>query len=567
MGCGGVGTEEDPALLPVATDDKATVVENGNSIQISVLSNDKPLTLLDANTVKIIESPSNGTASVFATGKVKYEPDPSYHGTDSLIYQVQDINGNFSNPATVAITVTQEPDNTPPVITINGSDVTMEAGTTYTDAGATALDDRDGIVTVTTVSTVNNNQPGAYTVTYTATDAATNTSTAIRNVIVTDNIAPVITMNGNPSVSIAKPGPYTDAGATAVDNIDGVIPVTVISTVDINTVGIYTVTYTAKDSQGNMVLVIRNVEITPQTLTKKTPHLHANCLGDITYSGLDKNDNDILEISDGPSNEATSKITNYVEGTPVTLSELTTMIASDKVVTKVNTCEIEDMSQLFSNNTTFNQDISQWNVGSVKNMRLMFGNATAFNQDIGSWKTGTVTSMEQMFSGATSFNKDIGSWNVSSVQNMRLMFGDATFFNQDIGDWNVISVTNMRRMFINAVNFEGTNIGNWGNKVKNVVTMGVMFSGATSFDQKIGSWDVGKVSDMGGMFSGVTLSVSNYDNLLLGWDKQSLNSGVWEKNRTFDGGNSIPSDAPLASAVEARQRLQLREGWTITDGL
>ena len=45
------------------------------------------------------------------------------------------------------------PDTIPPVITIIGSSsVTVELGDTYVDAGATAADSNDGVVTVTTTS-------------------------------------------------------------------------------------------------------------------------------------------------------------------------------------------------------------------------------------------------------------------------------------------------------------------------------------------------------------------------------------------------------------------------------
>ena len=59
---------------------------------------------------------------------------------------------------------------------------------------------------------------------------------------------------------------YTDAGATAVDNIDGDITANIVrySTVDVNTVGTYTVTYNVSDAAGNAATqVSRTVNITP----------------------------------------------------------------------------------------------------------------------------------------------------------------------------------------------------------------------------------------------------------------------------------------------------------------
>ena len=47
--------------------------------------------------------------------------------------------------------------------------------------------------------------------------------------------------------------------------------------------------------------------------------------------------------------------------------------------------------------------------------------------------------MRGMFEGST-FNGDITQWNVSSVTDMSVMFASASF-NQDINQWNVSNVT------------------------------------------------------------------------------------------------------------------------------
>ena len=65
-------------------------------------------------------------------------------------------------------TVTVTPDVTVPVITLSGeSSVTVEAATSYADAGASANDNIDGDISnsVTTVNSVDINVPGTYLVT------------------------------------------------------------------------------------------------------------------------------------------------------------------------------------------------------------------------------------------------------------------------------------------------------------------------------------------------------------------------------------------------------------------
>lgn len=87
-----------------------------------------------------------------------------------------------------------------------------------------------------------------------------------------DSIAPVITLTGDVNVNIAIGDTYTDAGATATDNVDGDITsaIVTVSTVDTTTAGDYTVTYDVSDAAGNSaVTVVRNVivseEVTPDT--------------------------------------------------------------------------------------------------------------------------------------------------------------------------------------------------------------------------------------------------------------------------------------------------------------
>jgi len=218
---------------------------------------------------------------------------------------------------------------------------------------------------------------------------------------------------------------------------------------------------------------------------------------------------------------------------------------------------VTTMTGAFQNASSFNQNIGSWDVSSVTNMGSMFLNATSFNQNIGSWNVSSVTSMGSMFLNATSFNQNIGSWNVSSVTNMQFTFRNASSFNQDISGWNVSSVTDMLAVFYDATSFD-QNIGSWN--VSSVTNMGGLFFNATSFDQNIGSWNVSSVTNMGSMFFGATLSTANYDALLIGWN----NLSTLQNNVSFDGGNSVYT---LGGAAEtARTNLINTYSWTITDG-
>jgi len=80
-------------------------------------------------------------------------------------------------------------DTTKPVITITGSSLEYVALLgTYTDAGATAADNFDSTITVTSASTVNTAVAGTYSVTYSAQDSNGNIATQkTRTVVVYDN--------------------------------------------------------------------------------------------------------------------------------------------------------------------------------------------------------------------------------------------------------------------------------------------------------------------------------------------------------------------------------------------
>ena len=80
-------------------------------------------------------------------------------------------------------------DTTKPVISITGSNPAYVAlSGTYTDAGATATDNYDSTLAITSVSTVNTAIAGTYIVTYTAQDSSANQAvTKTRTIIVYDN--------------------------------------------------------------------------------------------------------------------------------------------------------------------------------------------------------------------------------------------------------------------------------------------------------------------------------------------------------------------------------------------
>ncbi|MEM6642513.1 MAG: LamG-like jellyroll fold domain-containing protein [Bacteroidota bacterium] len=253
------------------------------------------------------------------------------------------------------------------------------------------------------------------------------------------------------------------------------------------------------------------------------------------------------------------------------------------------------MFGMFNGASSFNADLSSWNVSGVTNfnqmfngatsfnngesagsssaplnwtldttpaagitMTTMFQNASSFNQDLSSWDVVEVINMQGMFTGAALFNQDITGWNVSSVERFGNMFTNADSFNQPIGSWTTSSATEMFNMFLNNDGFN-QDISGWD--VSNVFNFSGMFNSTSStpFNQDLGAWDISSASAMTNMFNNSSMSVANYDATLNGWADDN------------GGSETIPSSITLgadglqysAAAQVARDFLTGTQSWNI----
>ena len=153
-------------------------------------------------------------------------------------------------------------DQTGPVLSLLGSNpMTVAHGFSYAEPGATASDAKDGTRAVTVSGSVNSSLVGPYLITYTASDISGNTSTTTRVVNVTDQTAPLITLNGAATLTIPAGGSYSEAGATATDAVDGSLTVTISGSVNTSVVGTYVLTYNATDAGGNTGMVNRTIDV------------------------------------------------------------------------------------------------------------------------------------------------------------------------------------------------------------------------------------------------------------------------------------------------------------------
>ena len=63
-----------------------------------------------------------------------------------------------------------------------------------------------------------------------------------------------------------------------------------------------------------------------------------------------------------------------------------------------------------------NGAMGTWDVSAVTDMSAVFKDAASFNEDISDWKVSGVTDMSQMFEGAKAFSQPLAKWDVSKVR-------------------------------------------------------------------------------------------------------------------------------------------------------
>ena len=281
------------ALSVSVVDATAPTITSG--IVSSVNDGDTALGSMSSNEA-VTWSITGSGVSISSSGAVTLDSAANAGSATSHSFTVTatDGSGNATTTGTLSVPVV---DTTAPVISLVGNAVvSLELGTAYSDAGATATDTKDGTVTssITTVSDVDVNTVGTYTVTYNVADVAGNTATQVtRTVNVgSDTTIPVISLVGSASVDVERANAYSDLGATATDNVDGTITSSIVTVngVDVTTSGTYTVTYDVNDAAGNAATQVTRVvtvaDTTPPGLTVANLNLNvadgATALGNVS---------------------------------------------------------------------------------------------------------------------------------------------------------------------------------------------------------------------------------------------------------------------------------------------
>ena len=481
--------------------------------------------------------------NIIITGSINTAVEGDY----LITYLVTDSSGNSSS-VTRLISITL-PDTTPPVITLNGaSSIRLLLNDTYVEEGATATDNLDPTVEITTTENIDNSTVGEYIVTYTAIDNSGNSSSIVRTISVEPPKPFITTWNTNiesedeeenRQVTIFTHGEgynyQISWGDGLVDeNITGDITHTYA------TAGTYTVSI-----NGHFPQIINN------SINENKKLKSIEQWGDIKWLSMRrafyKTSDLAVNATDSPDLSRVSDMSAMFSGVNgfsavqehwdwdvATVTKMDSLFSFNggfnQNISNWNVSSVTDMDNMFSNALSFNQALSNWNVSSVTTMRYMFDNAALFDQDISNWNVSSVTDMQGMFWDARSFNQHIGKWHTVSVTDMGAMFYGAVLFNQNISDWDVSSVTDTNYMFEGASNFN-QNLNTWN--VSSVTNMKQMFKKAKTFNGKVSDWDVSSVTDMSDMFRNATAFNQNLNN----WNTTSVTmlSYMFSEATSFNG--------------------------------
>ena len=274
------------------TDDRG--LSTSVSRTVNVVNSTPVITLVGANPLPLLTGTSYIEPGFQVTDETKTISDvvvssdvnTAVDGVYTVTYNLTDELGLTATQRTRTVIV----GNQVPVVTLNGSaDITMDyKGAAYNDPGVTVTDEtltvNDVVITIEyepqfgtgsqTVQSVDVNNSGVYTITYSVGPDEKGQSNTKNRVVRVLNNAPTMSLINNTAAYNDVPyggGAYNDPGVTVTD--ETVTAADVVKTYTRNGVSItgpittnldgnYTITYTIQDDENDPVSLVRNVTVT-----------------------------------------------------------------------------------------------------------------------------------------------------------------------------------------------------------------------------------------------------------------------------------------------------------------
>ncbi len=205
--------------------------------------------------------------------QVRGEVDSSTVGSYTIAYTATIYTNYFLIPQEHTVTKLRNvtvTDSRAPVITLSSTEGYYTLPNhPYEEEGFTAFDDYDGDLT-DAVQRVEENG----IVTYSVTDSSGNTASVQRSIYYYDPFPPTLTLLGDGIVLHPQGETYVDPGYTVTDNCDENLVPVVTGGPDVDTPGIYELTYTVTDTYGNQATANRRVVVRAETVMPESKTIY-----------------------------------------------------------------------------------------------------------------------------------------------------------------------------------------------------------------------------------------------------------------------------------------------------
>ena len=200
---------------------------------------------------------------------------PSLTHYDALVLEATQVSPSLTHQLGLTLEIIHGLDIYGPTITlIDGTPLTVIRGTAWTDPGATATDDTAHPISVTiSPPSVDTSVLGNHSISYSASDSFGNQTSINRILTVLPDEPPVITLIGDSPMTIIQGSIWSDPGATANDDVDGTLSVTIdplLINTSIITSTPHIINYSVTDSFNNYSVITRELmveSVSPPAIT------------------------------------------------------------------------------------------------------------------------------------------------------------------------------------------------------------------------------------------------------------------------------------------------------------
>ncbi|SFZ90000.1 Por secretion system C-terminal sorting domain-containing protein [Flaviramulus basaltis] len=198
-----------------------------------------------------------------------------------------------------------------------------------------------------------------------------------------DTTPPVITLNGASTIILTVGDTYTELGATATDNVDGNLTSSIVTsgTVNTNSEGTYTVTYSVSDAAGNLASANRTIVVN-EASSGSTTVLHEGFF-ESGWDGWSDGGSDVARYSGSRSYEGSYSI--QLRDNSGTASAMTSQSFN---LTQYDTVEVQFYFYAYSMENGEDFWLRYYN-GSTWTTVAAYASGTSFNNN--TFYTATVT--------------------------------------------------------------------------------------------------------------------------------------------------------------------------------